>query len=78
MKKYLYEASKWLVILALTVVMAIAGAWVKGDVYTKEEVDDEIEEVQTLHDRDIADQQRQLDRIDEGVQKLVDKLIEEE
>ncbi len=78
MKKYLYEASKWLVILALTVVMAIAGAWVRGDVYTMEEVDKEIEDVQALHDRDIADQQRQLDRIDEGVQKLVDKLIEEE
>lgn len=74
MPKIIYEISKWFVVLALTVVMAIAGAWLKGDVYTKEQVDDKIEHIDETFD----DKQRQIDRIDKNVQMLVDKLIHKE
>jgi len=80
--KLAYEASKWLVILALTVVMAIAGAWVKADVYTKDEVDakvqTEVEHVEEIHDTDIEYLKEQTERIDDNVQMLVDKLIKED
>lgn len=65
------EAAKWVLILGLTVVLAIAGAAVKQDVYSKDEVDSRVGQVKELHLRDVDGMQRQIDSIDENVKWLV-------
>ena len=74
----LKTATKWVLVASLAVLIAVAGAWADRDVYSKDETDEAIEDVVEIHDRDITDHQRQLDRIEKGVDLLVDKMIPED
>lgn len=67
---------RWLVLGILTVLVAMVMGVSNRNVYTKEAVDTRIEAVREYHNRDKDDQQRQLDRIEQQVDKLVDRLIE--
>lgn len=70
------EFYRWLVLAGLAALVLLTTGLVNRNVYDKEEVDHKVQQVQTLHDRDMAAQQRQLDHIEGQVDKLVDVLIE--
>lgn len=70
------SVTSWVVLGALLGVVAIASAWINRDVYDKVTVDRKVAAVERMHDRDLAAQQQQLNRIEGQVDRLVDKLIE--
>jgi hypothetical protein len=78
MKPVVSALYRWVALGLLGLLVVLATAFANRDVYSKQEADARISTVRTLHDRDIRDQQRQLDRIDGNVQRLVDQLIEED
>jgi hypothetical protein len=77
LKPVMSEIYKWLIIGALGALVLLSTALANRNVYTKEGVDAKVEAVQEIHNRDFQDTQRQLNRIEGNVDKLVDKLIEE-
>ena len=77
MKDVLKEVWKWLVLAAMIVLVAVASAWSERSGYSRGEVDGMIATVRTIHEKDMENQQKQLDRIDKNVQALVDRWLDE-
>jgi len=71
------EWSRWLVVALLSLLLVYGTALANRNVYTKEQTKDMVEQVEEMHDKDMAHQNEKLDRIETQVDKLVDKLIEE-
>lgn len=77
MKDIFKEVWKWLTLAALLVLVAVASAWSERSGYSRGEVDGMIDTVRAIHEKDMANQQKQLDRIDNNVQALVDRWLDE-
>jgi len=71
------EWSRWIVVALLSLLLVYGTALANRNVYTKEQTKDMVEQVEEMHDKDMAHQNEKLDRIETQVDKLVDKLIEE-
>lgn len=72
------EAYRWLVLGLLGALVVIVTGLSNRNVYSKAAVDAKVRNVVELHDKDVGSQQRQLDRIEGSIDKLVDRLIDEE
>lgn len=70
------EFYRWLVLAGLAALVLLTTGLVNRNVYEKAEVDAKAEYVMRIHDRDVTNQQRQLDHIAGQVDRLVDVLIE--
>jgi hypothetical protein len=70
------EIYRWLVLGMLGVLVVVITGVANRNVYTKAATDEKIRVLIELHDKDVGSQQRQLNRIEKNLDKLVDKLIE--
>ena len=76
-KPALSNVYRVLVVSGLAALVILTTALANRNVYSKDSVDSKVQAVQEMHNRDTVDTQRQLNRIEGNVDKLVDKLIEE-
>ena len=75
-KPELNNVYRVLVVSGFAALVILTTALANRNVYSKDSVDNKVQAVQEMHNRDTVDTQRQLNRIEGNVDKLVDKLIE--
>ena len=79
MEKFVHtEFYRWIMLGLVGALVIIVTGLANRNVYDKDEVDRQVQTVVELHDKDVGNQQRQLNRMELKIDKLVDRLIEEE
>jgi hypothetical protein len=72
------EWTRWFVVALLSLLLVYSTALANRSVYTREQTDAIVEQVEEIHRKDTEHMTDKLDRIETQVDKLVDKLINED
>jgi cell division protein FtsB len=72
------EWSRWFVIALLSLLLVYGTALANRNVYTKEQTETRVEQVQEIHNKDMEHLNSKMDRVEQQVDKLVDHLIDKD
>ena len=72
------EWSRWFVVALLSLLLIYSTALANRSVYTKEQTEARVEQVEEIHNKDMDHMNDKLGHIERQVDKLVDTLIDKE